>query len=483
MAKSIKKNFAFNFIYTVSGLLFPLITFPYASRVMLADGIGQVQFFTSIITYVSLFSCLGIPTYAIREIARCRDDKSGLNKTSLEILLLHAILTFCGYIVIAFICLFVDRVQEDIPLFLLLSSSIFLTAIGCEWFFKGIEDFKYITIRSLAVKVFSVIYLFVCVKSRADIMQYALYTIMVTVGSNIINLWILRKHLTYSREIVSSLNPWKHLKPALQIFVLNIVISIYVNLDTVMLGFIQDDKAVGFYTAATRISHIFMMIVSSLGGVLLPRLSNLVKSGDFESFKNLSQKAMDFVVFISTPVTFGLIALAPVLVHIFSGYTYEPAILTLQIIAPTVLIIGLSQVMGMQILYPLGKEKLVILSTSAGAIINLVFNFILIKMWSQDGAAVATILAETTVTITMAIIGRKYIPCSLLKFRYIKYIIASVVMFMVCYYFVSFNLKDIVSLFVVPSVGAIVYVGFMLLVRDSYFMSLLKSLVHFMHKQ
>ena len=162
---SIKTNYFLNLVNTVAGLLFPLITFPYASRIMMADGIGQVNFFSSIIAYITLFTCLGIPMYAIREIAKIRENERERSKIATEILLLHAGLSILGYVVVAIIATTVAKVQINIPLFLLLSTTIFMTAIGSEWFFQGIEDFKYITIRGIVVKTVAVVLLFLDRKS------------------------------------------------------------------------------------------------------------------------------------------------------------------------------------------------------------------------------------------------------------------------------------------------------------------------------
>ena len=219
-------------------MLFPLITFPYAARIIMADGIGQVNFFSSIISYISLFTCLGIPMYAIRETARVRDDQKELSKTTTEILLLHACLTLFGYLAVFIIAFTVPKVMVDIPLFLMLSTSIFFTAIGCEWFYQGVEDFKYITIRAITIKSICVVLLFLLVHSKDDLMFYAIYTVVGCVGNNIFNFLRLRKYVKRKYIDFKELKPLRHLKPALHIFVLNLVISIYVNLDTVMLGFL-----------------------------------------------------------------------------------------------------------------------------------------------------------------------------------------------------------------------------------------------------
>ena len=256
MARSVKANYLFNLINSASQLLFPLITFPYASRIMMADGIGQVNFFQSIISYISLFTCLGIPMYAIREIAKVRDNLEKMTRTTVEILLLHAFLTLFGYIIVAAICMTVAKVQTDIPLFLILSVSIFFTAIGCEWFYQGIEDFKYVAIRGIVVKTVSVLLLFLLVKSKEDILWYGAYTVFGVLGGNIFNFIRLRKYLHRDFVGFSKLHPFKHLKPALHIFVFNVIASIYLQLNNVLLGFMKDAEAVGYFTAATKLMVI-----------------------------------------------------------------------------------------------------------------------------------------------------------------------------------------------------------------------------------
>lgn len=198
MAQSVKVNYILNLINTGTQMLFPLITFPYVCRVIEPDGVGQVNFFQSIISYISLFTCLGIPMYAIREIARDRNDVVKMNRTAVEILLLHSMLTLIGYAVVAILCLTVPQIQVNIPLFLILSLTIFFTAIGCEWFYQGIEDFKYITIRGLIIKIISVVLLFIFVKSKrtcyimAAIRYWECWVVTSSISSAFAGIYIVR---------------------------------------------------------------------------------------------------------------------------------------------------------------------------------------------------------------------------------------------------------------------------------------------------
>lgn len=465
---SIRSNFIFNLIHSTVGLLFPLLTFPYASRILLAEGIGTIQFLQSIVDYVALFSALGIPLYAIREIARVRNDVEETSKTTVEILLLHVGLTGIGYIAIFCIAAFVTDVGPNIHLFLLLSISLILNALGCEWFYRGTEDFRYIAIRGLIVRTLSVIFLFLFVKDKDDIYYYALYTLGVTGGNNLLNFIHLKKFVRPDRSGGGRMNPLRHLKPTLHVFALNIIISIYVNLDTVMLGFMSGPAAVGYYTAAVKLSRISLTMVNAIGLILLPRMSALHRSREMEEFKRLAQKSMDITVCINTPLFLGMIVLAPVLIRLFCGPSYEPSVTTLAILAPVLPIIGMSNVMGIQILYPQGKENLVMIATAIGAVVNVILNSLLIGPFAQNGAAAASVAAELCVTATLIVIAKRHLPFSWKSAcaRYAVYLLGAAFMFLICLSIRNIQLGDLLSLTIVPAVGIAAYGGVLLLFKD-----------------
>jgi len=470
MAKSLKVNYIFNMLNTVTSLLFPLITFPYASRIMLADGIGQVNFFQSIIQYITLLTCLGIPMYAIRKIASVRDDTAERNKVATEILLLHASLSIMGYVIVALLAAFVTDIQVDIPLFLILSLTIFFTAIGCEWFYQGIEDFKYITIRGLIVKIIAVILLFALVRTKEDILWYAGYLVFGTLGGNVFNFIRLRKFISFRKLPWRELHPLVHLKPALHIFVLNLVVSLYVNLNSVMLGFMSDTTSVGLFTAATKLSHVLLSLVSALGTVMLPRLSNLISTGQKDKFNELVQKSITVVMALTLPLTAGLIMTAKYLIPLFCGNSYEPAILTLQIISPIIIMIGISNVLGIQILYPQGQENKVILCTALGALVNLVLNIWLIPRYAQDGAAVSTLLAETMVTFSMIFIGKKYIPIRWKNKFFLHYFVATCLMTLALFFVSDLFESSIINFSFSIAIGILIYGFYLFFVKESLFM-------------
>lgn len=457
MAKSVRVNFIYNIINTVSGFVFPLITYPYSFRILMADGIGEINFLNSIVSYVLLLTGLGIPLYGIREIARVRDDRKELSKTTIEILLLNLLLNVIGYIVIFIIGFTVAEVKENAPLFFLLSISIVLTTLGCQWFYSGIEDFKFVTIRGLIVRILCVIFLFIAVKNKNDLYWYGLYTVLVSSGNYIVNFVCLRNRISIRIVDFQELNILRHIKPAFTIFVFNLVTSIYLNLDKVMLGFIKDSQAVGYYTASTQISHILLTIVAALGSVMLPRASNLIKQGNMDEFYRLAKKSYNFTLMLTMPLSFGCMVMSPILIHAFCGASYEPSIMTLRIISPIIIMIGISNIIGLQMLYPLGKIKIVTLSTCVGAAVNLILNTILIPFFSQDGAAIATLFAETSVTIFQIIMARSFIRFDLLPKYALRYFLSALIMAAICFIIIQIKLSDISLLFIIPIVGGLVY--------------------------
>ena len=262
MSKSIRKNYLLNLVNSGTQILFPLISFPYVSRIMMADGIGQVNFYGSIIQYIILACSLGIPMYGIREVARVREDRLALQQTTMALLSLHSLLTLVGYAVVALLCLTVGRIQENIPLFLIISMNLFFTTIGCEWFYQGIEDFGYITVRGIIVKTLSLVFLFLFVKSRNQLLLYGLYTVLGALGGNLFNFLRLRKYVNPREVDWRSLGLKKHVRAASAVFLFYVVTSVYLQLSSVLLGFMRDDEQVGYYAVGLKIVRMVMMVSS-----------------------------------------------------------------------------------------------------------------------------------------------------------------------------------------------------------------------------
>lgn len=476
MAQSVKVNYILNLINTGTQMLFPLITFPYVCRVIEADGIGQINFFQSIISYISLFTCLGIPMYAIREIARDRSDVVQMNRTAMEILLLHSMLTLVGYVIVAILCLTVPQIQVNIPLFLILSLTIFFTAIGCEWFYQGIEDFKYITIRGLIIKTVSVVLLFIFVKSKTDLLYYGCYTVFGVLGGNIFNFFRLRKYIHRENIIFSELHIKRHVKPVLKVFSFSVVTSIYLQLNTVLLGFLKNALAVGYFAAATKVMQMLLTMSACLGSVMMPRASHLIAENKEDEFNRLIQKSYDFTLAIALPMTIGLIFCAPSLITALCGVKFEHSILPSQIIAPIILMVAISNVFGIQVLFPKGKINIVTLCCGIGAVADLILNLCLIPFFSYIGTSIAYLGAEVATTVSMYFIGRKYIPIIYFKKSHLTYALGCVVMAFALYGLSLLQLPTFTILFLQGCCGVLAYFIILCICKDEMLVQILSKI-------
>lgn len=424
---SIQYNFIMNFILSASAILFPLITFPYVSRILEPSGTGKVAFATSMVSYFSMIAMLGIPTYGVRAVARSKSRPKELKKTVLELLIINAVMTVIAYLFF-FISLFlVPSMASDKTLMLICSAGILLNAIGVTWFFQGMEEYTWITLVSVIFKIISVITMFLFIHSSSDYLWYGVMSVLSGSGSGIVNILYLPRFLAKGPV---RLNPVRHLKPILVFFAMTVATTIYTNLDTVMLGMMKGDYEVGLYNAAIKIKVLLVTLITSLGTVLLPRLSEYAAKGNRKEFYRVVSKAVSFVLLFSIPVVlFGMIYSKDCLL-LLSGSAYLPAASSMQILMPTIALIGLSNITGIQVLVPLGKENSVLISVILGALVDLILNLMLIPARGAAGAAIGTLAAEITVLIFQAFVLARMLPRILRRVEW-KPVLSGTVVFVI----------------------------------------------------
>lgn len=423
--KSIKKNAILNVIRSMMTLIYPLITFPYTSRILMPDGIGKVRFAQSIVSYFSIIAGLGISSYAIREAASIRNDKVKLSKFTKEIFIIN-ILSMTTSISLFFVTILtVPRLSIITPLLLVCGLSIIFETISLSWLFTALEEFSYITIRSIVFQIISLSLLFLTVRTKEDYLQYALLNVIASGGSSICNLFYSRKFISFRNS--QPLNLKQHLKPIFIFFSMALITSIYTIFDTSMLGFLSTETQVGYYSAATKINRLVLSLITAALGVTLPRLSNLFYKNN-NVFFELFYKILSFVLLLSLPATVGLNILAPKIILLFSGELYLPATNTMRIMNPIIVIIALGNVIGGQLFFSCKKEKYTMISECIGAVVNFVINLLLIPKLGSMGAAIATICAESIVTIAYFIFARKMISLKYITKDFIQYIFATAIM-------------------------------------------------------
>ena len=411
-----------NVILTMSSILFPLLTFPYVSRILLPVGTGKVAFATSLISYFTLFSQLGIPTYGIRACAKVRDSKMELSRTVQELMIINLIMSACVYVVLFAALSAIPRLRSERTLYITVSLTILFNSIGMEWLYKGLEQYTYITIRSVIFKLIAFIAMFALIHERDDYVIYGGLTIFAASASNVMN--FIHAHKYIIMRPVGGYHFKNHLKAVAVFFAMTCATTIYTHIDSTMLGFMVGDAAVGYYDAAVKVRTALLGFVTSLGAVLLPRSSYYVQQGQIDEFNRVSKKSLHFVILLSAPITLYFILLAVPTINLLSGPAYSDAVAPLRIIMPTLFLVGITNVLGIQMLVPLGKEKFVLYSEIAGAVTDLILNALLIPVLGTSGAAIGTLVAEIAVFGVQFVALRKDVTSMFKSIKYWKIVVA-----------------------------------------------------------
>lgn len=451
---SVKYNFFMNFILSASQFIFPIITFPYISRVLLAEGSGKVTFATSIASYFLMVASLGIPTYGIRACAQVRNDKKKLSKTAQEILIINLVTTVLITIIYLISIFTISRFRADETLFLINGVNIVLNMFGMNWLFQALEQYDYITFRSLAFKIISIVLMFILVHEKSDYVIYGAITVFAAVGSNILNLIRSRHYIDF--KLYENYNLRRHMKPILILFAQSLAISIYTNLDTVMLGFMKTDADVGYYNAAVKIKTILVSLVTSMGNVLLPRMSYYAKERKNKEFMNTMQMALNFTMLISIPMAVYFCMFSAESIRFLAGNGYDGAILAMEIITISIIPIGLTGILGIQVLTAIEKEKYVLYSVTTGAVIDFILNCLLIPEMGAAGAALATVIAEFVVLFVQVIYTKNLLKQVSSKLRGHIYIVLTIPSIILAYIIKCIDLK---SCFISLVLSAIVFLG------------------------
>ena len=474
---SVKYNFIMNAILTVAGIIFPLITFPYISRVLLVEGSGKVAFATSVVTYFTMFASLGIPTYGVRACAIVRDNKEKLSKTVQELLIISGGTTLLTYIVFGISLFVIPEFAQERTLLLIVGLGIGLNTIGVQWLYNALEQYSYITTCSILFKVIGMILMFLLVKESSDYQIYGGVYVIASFGSYVLNFICLRKFVTFQKTGTYQFK--QHLKHIMVFFAMSAGASIYLNLDVVMLRFLQSNEAVGYYNAGIKVKTVLVTCVTSLGTVLLPRLSYYIETADKKAFQLMVGKAFRFVFVAASAVTVYFSIFARESILLFSGEAFLPAVGPMMILMPTVLLIGLSNVTGIQILTPNGREREVMYSIWGGAILDFVLNLIVIPKFSANGAALSTLLAEGMVLLLQCWFLRDVLWSYIRQVQCWKIVIALAVASVMT---IPVKIWIDSGVFVTLLVSAIVFFGgyavVLLLLKEPFVSEILNSGIH-----
>lgn len=477
--KSIKKNFIYNIVYQLFILVAPLVVTPYVSRVLGAEGVGLYSYANSIVSYFLLVAVLGTATYGQRAISYVQDNKEARSRAFWEIFILRAItsiITLAAYA--AFVFLFTDEAQFVI--YLILALNIINTIFDITWFMQGMEEFGKISTRSILFRLLSIISVFIFVKDAGDLCLYVLFMVAYTVLGNM-SLWIyLPKYICKTKGI----RPFHDIKSVLQLFLPTIAIQLYTVLDKSMIGWFTDTYVEnGYYEQSEKIIKMATTAVTALGTVMIPRIAKVFKENNFELLKSYIYKSYRFIWMLAIPITLGLIAITSIFVPVFFGAGYEKCEILIPIFSLLAIVIGMSNVTGMQYLVPVGKQNVMTLTVIVGACVNLVLNLILIPRFYSVGASIASVIAETCVTIVgfVYLKRKKMIDLKPIFLSSVKYWIAGGIMIGLLFMIKIWLPITIWSLIVLILAGILIYTAMLLLLKDSFAWEIVRKGLEMLH--
>ena len=401
---SVKRNFVYNGILTLSNYIFPLIVYPYVSRVLGVSNIGICNFVDSVVHWFILFSMMGMTILGNREMAAIGNDRERRSKAFSELIVLNLVTTFlaaAGLLVAMFTVpkLFAYRSLLYVGVF-----KLFANFLCIDWYFRGTEDFRYITGRTIFVKILYVVAVFMFVRKADDYPLYYLLTVLMLATNAVINLFYARRSVSFFWK---GLEPRRYLKPFLMLGMYMMLTALYVTLNVTWLGFVTDDTQVGYYTTASKLYSIVIAFFTAFTGVMLPRMSSLVSENRLDDFRSMIDRTFDLLFMFAVPLVVYASLCAPEIVRIFAGSGYEGAYLPARIMMPLILVVGLEQIYVIQILMPNNRDRSIFVNSCVGAVLGVLLNVLLVSRLKAVGSAIVWLSCETAVLVAAARFSRR----------------------------------------------------------------------------
>jgi O-antigen/teichoic acid export membrane protein len=472
-----QKNIFYNVLLAVSQVLFPLLTFPYLARVLGPENIGLYNFSESYARYFASVAALGISVYGVREIAKKQEQPKALSNTFAELFLINFIATCVLSVVYIFTIVYSTKLSSHANLFYWSFLFFFFQVFVLEWFFIGINQFKYIAIRFFFIRLVFIAAIFLFIKEANDYVKYMQLQVSLTVFLAFINFVYLFKFIDLKNIRLNELNIIKHLKPLFILFLTIFSISVYLHFDTVLLGILADNESVGYYSAPLKLVKIIIAVLAAITAAMFPKMVQFFEQGDLVQFEKMLSQSFELVVSIGIPTTILVYILAPEIIYILFGSSFEQAIIPLQITAPLILIVSLSTIFGFQILSVHSKDSSILKSASAGMLFSLIASFLLIPKFKQEGASYIILCTELLVLLFFI-----YFSSKVVQLKNTKQVVLREIAFAIPYciipYLISALILPIIIKIIVVLISALLWfiVVHFFIVKTSVFKTLVMDI-------
>lgn len=473
MNNSLVKNSLYNILYKVVSVLYPLISITYVSHILMAERMGMVNYAQNIVSYFVIIAALGIPTYGIRETSIRRNEETKLSDNFWELFIINAISTTFAIITYVVLVLTVEKFRNLYFLYIVAGIQIGLNYLNVDWFYQGIEEYRYISIRSIVVKLITLAMLPILVRSSEDYINYALIYCLAIGGNNVFNIVRIRK---YIKKPSKRLELAKHMRPISILLMVSIAVEIYAMIDTTMIGIFCDDSVVGCYSNAMKLARMVIATAAAIGAVLFPRLSLVFKNNDRVQFNTLVNTGIKIMLIFAIPASVGLILLREDIVIVLFGESFVGAIPILGILSTMIPVVVCNTLLGGQVLVTLGRETKYMMSVVLASVVNILLNSIFIPRYGAPSAAVASLISESMVLMCYFLFSKDCIHLNI-DLRFILSIIVPITIYVLVSIFIinQFSMSRVLRLAVnIVTCGVIYFGGGILFKNDAMIFALAK---------
>ena len=471
---SIKRNIIYSIVLTFSQYIFPLIIFPYISRVLGPENIGKIDFVDSFVNYFVLFSSLGINILGIREISKNRNNRIKLNQTFSSLLIIHAIFTLIFFIIYLLLISFYFEKSIYSKLILIGSAKLLFSFLLVEWLYKGLENFKLITIRTIFIKLLSIISIFIFVKNEDDYIIFWLLTVLAIVINSLVNIFLSKRYVRFNFNQIEA-SPY--FKPFVFLGLYLIFTSFYTTFNIIFLGVNSTPEQVGYYTTAVKIYGVILGLYTAITNVMLPRMSFLISTNNRDEFNSIIKKSFNALFTAGIPVLIFSFIFSQEIVKIVAGPDFSDAVPVLQIVLFLIISVGVAQICSVQVLIPLKKDNNILFISIIGATVGIILNFILVKRYQAIGSAYVLMISETIVCILLLFASYQYASIKIPFKEIINNIFAYVPLILLLWLSKTFINIHFIWELLLSGIVTIIY-----LVSIQYYVLKNTTVIHLLHK-
>lgn len=473
MKTSWQKNFFYSTIMVLINVLVPLISYPYLTRTLGPDSLGRFNFAFAIVQIFFCIAQMGLPFYGSKEIAKLSGDKENLAKRKAEFFTISVIITAaCGlaYILLIF---YIPRIRQDFSLFLWFLPGILLVPFSFDWFFQGIEHFRYLSLRNITTRLLGLLLMFFIIKEPGDYPLYGAIMSFVWVGHFAVNIFYSNR---ISRADYRSINLKRHIRPLLLTLPASLFNLLIVNTGCIILGFLAADAEVSYFFIPVQVTMIMSSIVIALSYVVLPRLSAILRTGEEREYLKVAGEATRVSQFLAIPMSVGAALLSVEIIRIFAGESFAPAGIVMMIGAFRIIPFSISGFTGLQVFLSRGEEMKFFFSVLSGVIFMILLNLVLVPFYGAVGTMVSAIIAESLICVLQYLFGKKYFTTDMFFNKStLRYLAVSLLFIPVCIGVKSMGLHDRINVFLTVILCTGSYFIMLSILKDPIIINIWKS--------